>query len=131
MRRAWVFVVVLFVAAGCGGSRARLVLPRTPYLGLACRNPTLACTRVGLGVWTPWRARRVTATVGRSRFALFTSAGRGAYAGGRFWQGFFRNRSVAAKAARFAPVRLLLVVVDSAGAAHPAAAIVRVSQGYG
>ena len=72
MRRATLLVVVVFLAAGCNGSRARLILPRDPFLGVACRSPAATCTRVGLGVWTPWRARRVTAWLGRSRFALFT-----------------------------------------------------------
>ena len=130
MRTAAV-VAVLFAATGCGGGPGQLVLPRDPYLGVACREPARTCTRVGLGVWTPWHARRVAATVGRNRFALFTRPGRGAYGKGRFWQGFFSDASVAARADRHGRARVSVTAVDAAGKERTAVVDVPVSPGYG
>ena len=50
---------------------AASLLSRQPYLGVACPVPnSIACDRVGLAVWLRTPARRVSATIGRQRFAL-------------------------------------------------------------
>lgn len=74
-------VAAAAVLSGCGANTtagpptserpAGSVLSRPPYLGVACPVPnSIACDRVGLAVWLRKPARRVSATIGRQRFAL-------------------------------------------------------------
>lgn len=45
-------------------ARARQVLARAPYMGVACPTPnSIACDRIGLAIWLKEPARTVTATI--------------------------------------------------------------------
>jgi hypothetical protein len=64
----------------------RLPLTRAPYLGVACPTAnSIACDRVGLGVWLRGRATRLTATIDGRTFALRPPRTRDG-----FWNGFLK-----------------------------------------
>lgn len=109
-----------------------LHLPSPPFLGLACGSAAGRCDRVGVAVWLRRPARHVVAVVHGRRVRLKTGrGGSGAYARGRFWQGFFRDAYVStlADAGERVPVRVRATFAG--GVTRAATATVTVSQGYG
>ncbi len=100
MWRAGAVVLLAAVAAvGCGDEtrearnpparpEARLVLERTPYMGVSCRQPnSIRCDRVGLAVWLKRRANRVTAWIAGRRLEL-RSPGDFVVGRGTGWEGY-------------------------------------------
>ena len=107
-------------------------LARDPQLGLACRDLAYPCSRLGVAVWVRHRAKLVTVRVDGYSVALRTVAGRGAYARGLFWQGFFndpRAETYADAYPHLLSIKVRLVTVD--GTPRVARARVPVSSGYG
>jgi hypothetical protein len=118
-----------------GAARAdslTLLLPRNPYMGLACDSATvLHCNRVGLAVWLKRRASAVTARLDGRTVVLSTRAGRGPYARGLFWQGFFRDPHAQAWADASRSILVRVSVKTATGQRLTARALVYVSEGYG
>jgi hypothetical protein len=101
-------------------------------MGLACDSATvLHCNRVGLAVWLKRRASAVTALLDGRTVVLSTREGRGPYARGLFWQGFFRDphAQVWADASRSIFVRVS--VKTPTGQRLTTRPLVYVSEGYG
>jgi hypothetical protein len=108
-------------------------LPRGPYLGLRCYDPSvLRCGRVGLAVWLARPARNVTAVVDGHEVVLRTRAGgTGSYRRGLFWQGIFADSSAQRTADASGSAIVRLRVTEKDGSVANATSTVRVSEGYG
>ena len=109
-----------------------LHLPSPPSLGLACGSTIGPCDRVGVAVWLRRPARHVVVLLDGRRVVLATGRhGSGRYAPGRFWQGFLRDRRVAALAYTHGRVTVSVRATFSGGRVGTATAAATVSQGYG
>ena len=105
-------------------------LARTPYVGVACRQPANSCGRIGVAVWLAGPATRIDAALLGRNVRLSTShAGTGAYGYRRYWTGFIHLPPAQVKSGTY-DVRVRITVTGDGTTAH-FTRLVYLSAGWG
>ncbi len=124
--------------------RGKGYLHRDPQLGVACAKAnSIACDRVGFGVWLKRPAKRVTATI-NGRALLLHAGGLGGH-GPRYWEGYLKPAGLIRGPLKVTPdrgryywrgthpkdARVLIVIHRAGGSTDRTAVTVALAAGWG